>query len=179
MDKIITAKDYAMREGAKTISQRIKNISKKMEAKGVLDTPFDDSEVCGKAVDAEINWGQWIARCECGGAEAVDPDEPIFYCFSCGNYENKGKPRPVVFPDKKERAKIEKLVLERPVTVKFGTHRIERATLAEPTAFDLVDGKPLPLSRSWIPGETVRDLEKQNNAIRGKNGLHSDTNLRN
>ena len=166
MDKIITAKDYAAREGAKTIKERIRRISNEMVRRNILDTPFDDSEVVGKPVNAEINWGQWIAKCECGGAEAVDPDEPIFYCFSCGNYANHGKPRPVIFPDQKERGKIEREILKRPVKISRGTHMIERLTTAEPQVFDMVDGKLMPLSRSWVPGETAKDIVKQNEVLK-------------
>ena len=166
MDKIITAKDYAIREGATNVRERIRKISNEMVQRHILDTPFDDSEVVGKPVNAEINWGQWIAKCECGGAEAVDPDEPIFYCFSCGNYSNKGKPRPVIFPDQKEREQIEREILKRPVKISKGTHMIERLTTAEPQVFDMVDGKLMPLSRSWIPGETAKDIVKQNKVLK-------------
>ena len=52
-----------------------------------------------RAVDAEISWGRWIAICECGGAEVVDPDDPFFFCLSCENEKQNGKLRPVNFPD--------------------------------------------------------------------------------
>ena len=170
MDKIITAKDYAAREGVKTITELIRKTSNEMVRRHVLDTPFDDSEVVGKPVNAEIDWGQWIARCECGGAETVDPDEPIFYCFSCGNYDNHGKPRPVIFPKLKEREQIEREILKRPVKITKGTHMIERLTNAVPQVFDMVDGKLMPLSRSWAPQESVKEIVKQNKVLKKKAG---------
>ena len=163
IDRIITAKDYAQREGAKTVRERIEKICEKMRLRNVMDTPINGKPK-GKPVSAELNFGQWIAKCpDCPGAEAVDPDEPIFYCFSCGNFSNGGQPRAVIFPPEKERKAIEKEILKRPVKVGRGTHDIERLTLAEPMARD---EKGL-LSRSWLPGETLDDIKEQNKSLRG------------
>lgn len=162
MDKIINAKDYMLREGVKTIKERINKIRKEMIKRGVLDTPFIDCEPVGKPVCAEINFSQWVARCECGGAESVCQEEPIFYCFSCGNYENHGKPRTVIFPSKKEIKEIEEILLKRPVITRRGTHIIERTINAEPAIID----KEGVLSRSWLPGETIDDLRKENESIK-------------
>lgn len=129
-----------------------------------METPFVDCEPVGKPVHAEVNFGQWIAQCECGGAESVTPDEPIFYCCSCGNYANHGKPRKVIFPSKKEIKDIETVLLKRPVIVKGGTHMIERTVNARPA---IIDEKGV-LSRSWKPGETVKDLRKENESIKTK-----------
>jgi len=154
--KIINAKDYMKREGVKSMKERINKICARMG--DTLDTPFVDCEPIGKPVYAEVNFGQWVARCQCGGAETVDPDEPIFYCFSCGNYENHGKPRKVIFPSKKEIKDIETVLLKRPVIVKGGTRVIERTVNAKPA---IIDEKGV-LSRSWIPGEPVKHLRKEN-----------------
>lgn len=162
MDKIITAKDYAKRAGFKTVTEYIQNLCLK---KGrLIDTPME-GEPTGEVV-AEINWGRWIAKCpDCNGAEDVDPDEPIFYCFSCGNYKNRGKPRKVKFPSKKVREEIEAELLKRPVEIKSGANEIDRLVNAQPKIKD----KDGVLSRCWTPGETVGDLKKQNKAINGKN----------
>ena len=126
---------------------------------GVLDTPFVDCEPVGKPVYAQVDFGQWVAECPvCDGAESVMPEEPIFYCFSCGNFENHGKPRKVIFPSEKEMKDIEKILLERPVKVRRGAHEIERTLNAEPVIID----KHGVLSRTWVPGETVSDLRKEN-----------------
>lgn len=149
MDKIISGEDLAHRDGAASqrewIIQRCRKLGK------LLETPFTGM-TSGKAVEAEINHGRWIAICpDCGGAEYVSPYEQIFYCFSCGNAANLGYGRPVKFPI--NRKAIEAAVLERPVTERRGTNKIERALLATPV---------LPmLSRSWKPGETVSDLRMQ------------------
>ena len=149
MDKIISGEDLAHRDGAASqrewIIQRCRKLGK------LLETPFTDM-IRGEAVEAEINYGRWIALCpDCGGAEYVSPDEQIFYCFSCGNIANAGNGRPVKFPA--DRQAIEAAILERPVIERNGANRIERALLAAPV---------LPmLSRSWKPGESVSDLRMQ------------------
>ena len=65
----------------------------------------------GKKVYAFVDHGRWVAQCECGGAESVDPDSPIFFCCSCGNRSTTGRPREVVFP--KEMERIETILLKR------------------------------------------------------------------
>ena len=163
-EKIITALDYAKREGAKTVKERIALICAKKLMQNVMDTPVK-GEPKGKPVKAEINFGQWIAKCpDCNGAEAVDPSEPILYCFSCGNFSQNGSPRPVEFPPEKERKAIEKEILKRPVKICGGTHYIERAILAIP----MVLSEEGLLSRSWIPGETLEEIKRQNKPLGGK-----------
>ncbi len=44
---------------------------------------------------------RWVAMCECGGAEVVDPNEPVFFCCSCGNAKVGGLWRPVNFPQER------------------------------------------------------------------------------
>lgn len=161
MDKIINALDYAQREGYKTVKQHTIAWCKNMNKRFKLATPFVDCEPIGKHVKAEVNFGQWIANCECGGAESVYVKEPFFYCKTCGNYDNKGKPRPVKFPKNVEE--IEKLLLKRPVKQMRGIHYIERNIYAQPLISDDIG----LLSRSWLPGESTKDLEKENEAING------------
>jgi len=164
MDKIINAKDYLFREGYKTIKERIIKECGKRTRKGLLETPFVDCEPLGKPVFAKVNFGQWLVECECGGAETVHWDEPIFYCFSCGNYNNHGKPREVIFPTQKEITEIEKLLLLRPVITRGGPAMIERVIGGMPSIKD----KYGPLSRSWDPGQTEDDLREENKSIKGK-----------
>ena len=161
--KIINAKDYMKRERVKTMKERIQKICGEMTRRGVLETPFVDCEPVGKPVYAQVNFGQWLVRCECNGAESVMPEEPIFYCFSCGNFANHGKPRKVIFPSKKEMKDIEEILLKRPVVAVGRTHEIERTIDARPA---IVDDKGV-LSRSWLPGETIDDLRKENESIKG------------
>lgn len=157
MDKVITALDYAKREGCANVRERIQKICNAKIARNVMDRPAKIDKVKGKKVYAELNYGQWIARCECGGAEAVDPSDAVFFCFSCGNYSNNGALRPVVFPNNIKD--IEKEVMKRPIRIGVGTHEIERLTLATPEIY--VDSKGF-LSRSWVPGESVEDIKEQN-----------------
>jgi hypothetical protein len=168
VDYIITAKHYCAREGAKTVRERIKKLAEAIRRRnGVIFTHLDEIPR-GFAVLAEIDFGQWIGRCGCGGAEFVDADEPVFFCFGCGNRENSGYLRPVFFPD--DKAEIERLVLERPVDDVRGMDDLDRAAQARTLVFKQVvdvDGnqKLLALSRSWIPGESVEDLIEQNQAV--------------
>ena len=50
-------------------------------------------------VYARVSDNRWIADCECAGAEAVDPDDPRFFCFSCYNAVVGGMMREAIFPD--------------------------------------------------------------------------------
>lgn len=130
MDKVITAKDLAIREGCNSVGERISKLAARFNRKFVSD------RVAGNPVHARIDFGRWIADCECGGAEYVDPDEPIFFCLSCGNSATSGRAREVIFPGNRDA--IEKEVMSR--KVKLGTgDRIEQQFNAIP------DGKP----RSW------------------------------
>ena len=76
-----------------------------------VSAAMQDAE--GDPVIAVINHGRWLAHCECGGAELVNPVSGAgFYCLSCYNEGNKGKPRPVDVPDKVRF--IENQLLKRP-----------------------------------------------------------------
>lgn len=66
-------------------------------------------------VKAIVNGGRWVARCECGGQENVEPDDPIFFCHECGNHVSGGKSRPVAFPPPGLRKKIESDLMKKPV----------------------------------------------------------------
>ncbi len=154
--KILTAKDFAAQEGAEGVRQRIQMLVMRHEAGGVqFDTPFIDGPTAGEPVLGYVNQGRWIAMCECGGAEAVDPDEPIFYCFTCGNATTDGAPRLVIFPD--EREQIEAELLKRPVIELRGRNPIERAFQALPGVG--------ALSRNWTPDESLDDLKEQNQQL--------------
>ena len=161
MDKIINALDYAEREGYKTVKAHTVAWCNKMSKRFKLSTPFADGPTAGKQVVAEVNCGQWLAMCECGGAESVYVKEPFFYCKTCGNHDLKGKPRKVKFP--KDVEKIEAILLKRPVKQMQGIHYIERNIYAIPLVADELG----VLSRSWLPGESIKDLEEQNEAIHG------------
>jgi len=168
LDYIVTADHYAeLHDCASAKSLIVKRCSQLMVRTKVA-TPFKDVAPSGDPAIARIDWGQWIADCPdkyCNGAEFVSPNEPIFYCFSCGNYENNGKPRKVKFPSKANRVKIEKLVLARPVLDRQGINELDRAKRAIPQIRVLKDGKITFFARNWTPPDTLKDLEDQNKAI--------------
>jgi hypothetical protein len=157
LDYIITAKHY----GNGSARQYIKNQQIRIKReRGIAVTIKDlEKEPTGAAVTARIWQGQWIADCECNSASFVDPDEPVFFCFGCGNRTNGSKPRPVKFPD--DRKEIERLILERPVDDMAGLTDMERAGMAKPMLFKQTGQSVLPLTRSWDPWETVEDLLSQ------------------
>lgn len=105
-------------------------------------------------VYARVDTGRWIAECECGGAEIVEPLDPIFYCFSCGNALVANAARVVIFP--KNIEEIEFLLLKRPVETS-GKNIVAQAINAQP-----VYGR---LGRDWTVGETVEMLEIQNKGL--------------
>jgi len=157
---MITAKHY----GGSMKKYILKQQADIKRRRGILIPVFDlNNPPVGRPVLARIWQGQWIADCdECNNAMFVDPDEPIFYCVGCTNRRNSHKPRPVTFPEQREE--IERLILARPVDDVAGLTDLERAGLAKATIFIEVDGQQKPLVRSWMPGETVQDLKKQNKA---------------
>lgn len=133
MDKAITAKDYAERDGQKTTRERIRALAKQWHF------VLDEKVQTGKPVKARMDFGRWIADCECGGAEAVDPSDAVFFCISCGNEITKGRLRPVQFPENYKA--IEKEIMARPVVRKGMGDKINQQVRAKPK------GDP----RSWSP----------------------------
>ncbi len=151
---LITAKHLALRENHPNTRARIEHIQIrfKREHPSLFSGKKSGSEI--RSVKARVDFGRWLADCECGGAEYVDPEVPVFFCNSCGNVEFNGDVRPVEFPNEATRQMIEKTLLTRQVDDSRGADAIERAMTARP----LIRG----LSRSWDPWESVSDLKKQN-----------------
>lgn len=161
---IITAKHYgngSVRNYLREMQQRIHR------ERGISINIRDlDAEPMGTPVQARIWQGQWIADCECKSASFVDPDEPLFFCFGCGNRTNAGKPRPVTFPPDGERKEIEGLLLERPVDDLAGLTDKERAGMARPVLYvEDESGQARPLVRSWEPGQSVADLHGEQEKV--------------
>ncbi len=164
-DYIVTAKHYAKQEGAESVKERILKLRDRIyREKGVALEVLDMDTPSGSPVYARIEQGAWIADCECGGAQFVDADEPVYFCFGCGNRGNKFRVRPVIFPV--QRNEIETLILARPVDELAGLTELEQAGLAKPLAFVDVDGQRKGLSRNWLQDESVDDLKEQNKGIR-------------
>lgn len=165
-DYIITAKHYAKNEGAANVRERVLKLRDGFYKRGLPIEIRDIDNPSGAPVYARVEQGAWIADCECGGAQFVDADEPIYFCFCCGNRGNKRKTRPVIFPDNYKA--IEKLLLARPVNELAGLNELEQAGLAKPLAFAEIDGRVYGLSRNWNIGETIADLKNQNKFISRK-----------
>lgn len=156
MDKILTASDFAKVAGFKDAREMMR-----ARTAAIYDTPPVEGEA--PPVVARVDFGRWLADCECGGAELIDPADPFFYCYSCGNFAHGGIIRPVIVPDGGVRDRIEALLLQRPVKTQRGRNALERAAMAVPAI--VVEGKG-PLSRSWNPDETTDDLKEQNKVIK-------------
>lgn len=167
LNYIITAKHYCIKDRVATVTERIKKLQRDIQQKTNATFYLDVTSVTGRPVYARIEMGQWIADCECGGAEFVDPDEPIFACMSCGNRIDSGKMRPVIFPAPETRKEVERLVLERPVDDVRGQDDLQRAYKARPLiVLEQPDGRLVGLTRSWNPHETVEDLHRENEPVR-------------
>lgn len=163
VDYIITAKHYARQEGAASVKERILKLRSKIYRERNIAIQIEGiDKPMGAPVYARIWQGAWIADCECRGAEFVDPEEKIFFCFSCANRSNGHRPRPVVFPE--DWQEIERLLLERPVDDTAGLTDLERAGMARPLIAIETAGGTAALTRSWRPGETVADLKGQQDA---------------
>lgn len=149
VNRIITAKDYG------GVRAYIAKSQKDLHRRGVnVQVIGLDADPTGTPVLARIWQGQWIADCECGGAGFVDPDEPKFFCFGCGNRAHGNRVRPVTFPPAEIRMEIERLVLLRPVNDVAGLTDLERAGLAKP----LLHAGKIALARNWNPGQSIEDL---------------------
>lgn len=80
-----------------------------MAKQGISQANYDE---VSPALEAYVNHGRWIVKCECKGAEKAW-EEGWFMCRSCLNAGYKHQYRQSVFP--KERIGIEKLLTERPL----------------------------------------------------------------
>lgn len=144
MDKIFGGKDKAQELGFKTFREMLEALAKR---KG-YEMPV---ETGGENVVARIDFGRWIADCECGSANYVEPSDPVYFCASCGNAASGGKLRGVTFPA--DRAEIEAELLKRVVFVNSKMRPIDASINARSAVPGLV--------RSWVPGETVQTLRLQ------------------
>jgi len=166
IDYIVSAKHYGG-SGRKYL----KKMQEDFRRKGISVNIHGLDKPIGEPVLPEIWQGQWIARCEhCNGASFIDPEEPIFFCFGCGNRSNGCYCRPVVIPD--EWREIERMLLERPVNDVAGLTDLERAGMAKPVIviekeiLGIISGEPsqkveVSLVRSWKFGESLADLHAQ------------------
>jgi hypothetical protein len=82
---------------------------------GILDVVLGDpNDPADAPLVALVNGGRWIAQCECGGAEHVDPETRLFMCGSCFNAEVGHRWRTVELPDAQTMRIVEVALLMRP-----------------------------------------------------------------
>jgi hypothetical protein len=93
--------------------------------------------VSGDPLPAVVDANRWIVHCPtCNGAEFAWKSVHLFMCATCWNGANA---TPYTF---------------RPVSFPPRMKAIERVLMA----------RPVPASRNWSPGETVSNLESENEA---------------
>lgn len=152
MNRLITAKDLARRAGQKTVKEMIVFLMDRSIALGRFQVRWDGEHVGGTPVMAFVDFGRWLARCECGQCNYVDPDEPVMFCARCGN-SNSGLARLVVFPA--ERMVIEEVLLKRPVINNPAAKNIVDAALLSKPKYPI-------LTRNWYPGQSAESLIEMN-----------------
>jgi len=153
-NKIFDGNDWAVECGYQSHRQRITMRSQRS------DTPTWTGKIAGgEPVFAYVHLGVWIADCECGGKEAVTPDDPIFFCFSCGNLMTQKAARKVIFPPNKDE--IERALMERPNKHLSENIRIQRHLYNTEIRMAFQKGQPPPLTRTWHRGETKKQLRDQ------------------
>ena len=163
VDYIITARHYCARDGVSSVRERILMLRNDQARKKNIAIPIQMDKLSTRPVVARIELGQWIADCDCGGCEFVDPDEPIFFCMSCGNRNDASMLRPVEFPPEDQRLEIEQLILARPVNDLRGLDDLERAHMAKPLIID--ENSNFILTRTWDAGEAIEHLKEENQII--------------
>lgn len=142
MNRILTAIDVARRDNQPSVKEWLRITSIQLKMKGGCPTVFNGNMGTGK-VHAYISNGRWMAICDepgCAGCEYVDPQEPLFYCLTCGNGRS-GSGKQVIFP--KDRGEIEAAMLERAMVASAGNDEVTRMFNARP-----VHAK---LRRDWMP----------------------------
>ena len=162
-DNYVTGRDFAQRDGIASFSEWVKATAIRLQKKGVIDY-LPTSKVSGK-VKAAIDFERWIVFCpdpSCNGAEAVELDDPFFFCLSCGNAILKGDLYEVEFPDVALRLAVYEELDLREQNRPPNRNKIQRAFGSRPkeNAF---------LSRSWHPHESPKDLKKQRERVKDKN----------
>lgn len=89
------------------------------------------------AVEVRVNHGVWQTVCPfCGSAQHASAADRVFYCAACCNHDTGNHTVPVKWP--RDPDAIEQQLAER----------------------------PLPRQRNWEPGETLRDLRREDEEAR-------------
>lgn len=163
MKNIITGKALAERDGYSSHRDWIMNKSMTLVKTGQAKAAWNGLE-SKSSVPAIINHGRWMVLCPaCRGVEYVDPDEKIFYCFSCGNAWIGGQALTVIFPDHRKEIEVE--ILKREVVEKGGITEMQKAFYAT--------AKDPELPRNWEPGRTLDELIKENMKMEANHGSNA------
>lgn len=119
-----------------------------------------NSELCDQSITAYVNHGRWAADCECGDTYYVSPSDPVGFCYGgCGNAEQDGKSRPVIFPANREE--VEAALLEREYTgTVTGFNRLGTQAVLHPNLY-----APKVLPRNWS-GEKVEHIRKHHENVK-------------
>lgn len=81
----------------------------------------------------QVGQGRWFVRCPwCPGATILVEEDPRFFCCDCCNAAVGGRYLPVDLPP--DIREIERVLMRRPDV----------------------------MTRNWLPGETVADLDREN-----------------
>jgi hypothetical protein len=154
--KILTARDVASANGYANLTTRawLMRYSAILHDKKVVRFRCNGETMKRYSVHARIDAGRWIADCPiCSRSNYVDPSDPIFYCFGCGN-QGSGMFVPVLFPDEETRTEIENLLLARPILIDLNdTNPISQAINAR--------AKYKGLGPYWN-GEAIAELSADN-----------------
>lgn len=109
---------------------------------------------------AYVDNARWSVLCECSSPYYADPtDDKFGYCPVCGNAVLDGAARRMIFPA--DREDIEQELLERELDSKIHPDKITTQAMLMP---GLV--KPKYIDRSWKPGESVKDLQKEHKKVK-------------
>lgn len=107
----------------------------RMRARGAQIPGPSADPPAGVPLAAYVSDGRWVVACDaCPSAQVVDPSDRRFFCVRCFNVTNGGRWRPVGWPD----------------------------TIAAIEA--ALEVRPVEGTRNWRPGETLADLQAENEA---------------
>jgi hypothetical protein len=105
-----------------------------------------------KKLDARINHGRWIVDCpDCKGAEVPERmlKKDIFICDECFPGATQGA------PEDRGAASAKAYKLDMAYKIKYPPNKSKIE--------DVLRKRPKP-NMNWLPGETVEDLERENEA---------------
>jgi len=160
-EKILDSEDWAVDSGFESYRKWVIRTGTLMFRRLILTNPPTEAKLAeirddDPPVIARIDYGRWLADCECGGAELVSFKDPFFFCLSCGNFSCGGRARKVEFP--RIRAAIESELLRRPVKSNTpNTTRFMQALTSKPMVGEL--------GRHWSPGISLAQLRKENEQL--------------